>query len=132
MFVITPISRAASPASVSTITSNDSNSTIEESSNSSPEFDPIVCYNILATLRTNTDNHPEHNFLVPTMNKLIQFNKELDDASYHILERTVLNRSPNNMNDIKIKSSYKHADNMNFISQEDSIATRSTKINSNI
>jgi hypothetical protein len=125
MFVITPISRAASPASVSTITSNDSYSTTEESSDLPLDFDPIVCYNILTTLRTNMDNSPKQNFLVPSMNKLIQFNEELDNAS-KLSEQSVLNQSPINISDVKIKSSHEHVNNMNFINQENSSAIQST------
>jgi hypothetical protein len=125
MFVITTISRAASPASVSTITSNDSYSTTEESSDLPLDFDPIVCYNILTTLRTNMDNSPKQNFLVPSMNKLIQFNEELDNAS-KLSEQSVLNQSPINISDVKIKSSHEHVNNMNFINQENSSAIQST------
>src|ERR1044071_2738531 len=77
MFPITPISRATSPASVSTITSDDSNSTIEDL-----PFDPNPCYNLLATRAAiNSSNNSDQDFLVPSTSELLKFDGELNNMS---------------------------------------------------
>src|SRR4051794_7580932 len=73
--MIKPISRAISPVSVSTITSDDSSSTIEDlTSDSSSDF---LNYKILATTRTTINmNNPSEQ--IPSMS---QFEEDIDNLS---------------------------------------------------
>src|SRR6266498_1182632 len=140
-----PISRAVSPVSTSTITSEDSNSTILDLSSS----DPILCYNTFATYRTRatTNTFSEQDF-VPSTSEFIHFDGEPNNVSneeyrnmimygnkYGTLgqnSRNVLNKVPinteyiskieevvdNDENDERMKLYYEDVNDINSIGEE--------------